>query len=600
MTALLAPFPKFVAEDNAGATLPGALLYTYAAGTTTPLATYTDSTGATPNANPVVCDSAGRANVWLTAGTAYKFVLQNSSGVVQWTVDNITGGLQGADGDAGSTWRDGTGTPSNALGVNGDYYLDTNAGDVYKKALGSYGVVGNIKGPAGSSINRIVNGTFYASLLPWATTGTDTVTLGTGRTAITGAAQMLASQSISVAVTKTGSISQGFSVQSLSGTQNLTFATACYYESLAALTANSGTVKIYFYDATGGTETLIGTYNLTATSSTPTWVDRTIDVTAYMPTLGDYGIRCELTAYVDNAGGAAGSKGTIVAVEDFKLVTSSAGTAGPTGPTGPAGPAGSSSGVQQKTTITATQTFTVPVSINYLDVTCVGAGGGGGGAGTDAGGGGTQTGGGGGGGGGATVRRRIPVTPNTGYTVTIGSKGLGSSAGTAGTNGGDTSFGTLVVAKGGSGGGSTTGTGVGAAGAAGTGSINDLTGSGTINPTLTATPIAILFGDGAAVAGGPGGAGGSGVGTNAGAAGTNIETRAGGTGGTATASRGGGGGGGASAFGAGGAGGNSSGAPSSPAAGNYGAGGGGGGGKGASASPGADGSNGICIIEWVG
>src|SRR3990167_8175100 len=53
---------------------PGGALYTYAAGTLTPLATYTDQGGATPNANPVICDINGGADVWL-GSSAYKFRL---------------------------------------------------------------------------------------------------------------------------------------------------------------------------------------------------------------------------------------------------------------------------------------------------------------------------------------------------------------------------------------------------------------------------------------------------------------------------------------------------------------------------------------------
>jgi hypothetical protein len=59
-------------------------------------------------------------------------------------------GATGATGAAGSVWRDGTGAPSNALGVNGDYYLDDATGDVYAKAGGTYSIVANITGPAGS------------------------------------------------------------------------------------------------------------------------------------------------------------------------------------------------------------------------------------------------------------------------------------------------------------------------------------------------------------------------------------------------------------------------------------------------------------------
>ena len=79
--------------DNNGLPLAGGLLYTYAAGTTTPLATYSDNTGATPNANPIVLDSAGRVSgeVWLTNGSNYKFVLKTSAAVTVWTYDNIAG-----------------------------------------------------------------------------------------------------------------------------------------------------------------------------------------------------------------------------------------------------------------------------------------------------------------------------------------------------------------------------------------------------------------------------------------------------------------------------------------------------------------------------
>ncbi len=73
--------------DNSGLPVPGCKLYTYSAGTTTPLATYSDSAG-TPNANQVVCDSAGRATVYLF-NVSYKFVLKTSADVTLWTRDNV-------------------------------------------------------------------------------------------------------------------------------------------------------------------------------------------------------------------------------------------------------------------------------------------------------------------------------------------------------------------------------------------------------------------------------------------------------------------------------------------------------------------------------
>src|SRR5687767_9827532 len=80
--------PRFRALDSNGDPLAGGLLYSYEAGTSTPLATYTTRAGTVANANPVVLDANGEADVWTTPGTDYKFELRNSSGVVQWTVDN--------------------------------------------------------------------------------------------------------------------------------------------------------------------------------------------------------------------------------------------------------------------------------------------------------------------------------------------------------------------------------------------------------------------------------------------------------------------------------------------------------------------------------
>ena len=87
--AVLTPVAKMQFLDATGAPLVGGLLYTYAAGTTTPQASYTDSTGATANTNPVVLDARGEANIWLASAT-YKFKLASSDNTELWTVDNIS------------------------------------------------------------------------------------------------------------------------------------------------------------------------------------------------------------------------------------------------------------------------------------------------------------------------------------------------------------------------------------------------------------------------------------------------------------------------------------------------------------------------------
>jgi len=86
MPAIIPPL-KFKAVDDTGAPLVGGLLYSYAAGTSTPKATYTSYTLGASNANPVVLDSNGEADVWLSG--AYKFVLKDSLGVTVYTVDDV-------------------------------------------------------------------------------------------------------------------------------------------------------------------------------------------------------------------------------------------------------------------------------------------------------------------------------------------------------------------------------------------------------------------------------------------------------------------------------------------------------------------------------
>jgi len=86
---VLTPAAKMQFFAASGIPLAGGLLYTYAAGTTTPSATYTDSSGGTANSNPIVLDARGEANVWLGAAT-YKFKLCDPTNTEIWTVDNIS------------------------------------------------------------------------------------------------------------------------------------------------------------------------------------------------------------------------------------------------------------------------------------------------------------------------------------------------------------------------------------------------------------------------------------------------------------------------------------------------------------------------------
>jgi hypothetical protein len=88
--------PRATFQTATGQPLSGGCIFTYQGGTTTPQATYTDSTGGTSNANPVILDSTGSAVMWLGVNS-YKFVAYSTGGVhcasgsLQWTVDNVPG-----------------------------------------------------------------------------------------------------------------------------------------------------------------------------------------------------------------------------------------------------------------------------------------------------------------------------------------------------------------------------------------------------------------------------------------------------------------------------------------------------------------------------
>lgn len=77
--------------DDNGDPLSGGKIYTYAAGTTTPQATYTSRSGTTANTNPIILDAAGRTpqQVWATEGLLYKYVVKTSTDVLIRTWDNI-------------------------------------------------------------------------------------------------------------------------------------------------------------------------------------------------------------------------------------------------------------------------------------------------------------------------------------------------------------------------------------------------------------------------------------------------------------------------------------------------------------------------------
>jgi hypothetical protein len=78
---------------NTGLPLAGGLLYTYQAGSSTPLTTYTTINGTVANSNPIVLGTDGRlpSEMWLTYGYFYKFVLEDANSNLIASYDNIYG-----------------------------------------------------------------------------------------------------------------------------------------------------------------------------------------------------------------------------------------------------------------------------------------------------------------------------------------------------------------------------------------------------------------------------------------------------------------------------------------------------------------------------
>lgn len=104
MSLALAPLPILAFLDNNGNPLVGGKLFTYKAGTTIKQATFTDSTGGTPNTNPVILNARGECSVWMTQNVTYKLVLAPSTDTDPptnpiWTQDNLNQGISNITSD---------------------------------------------------------------------------------------------------------------------------------------------------------------------------------------------------------------------------------------------------------------------------------------------------------------------------------------------------------------------------------------------------------------------------------------------------------------------------------------------------------------------
>jgi len=159
-------------------------VYTYAAGTNTPKAAFSDQAGTVPLTNPIVLDANGvpissvggtRVHVWVDG--SYKYVVQDSSGLTVDTVDNVTAFVAG-----GVNTIDINGLTPNASPATDDYIptYDTSATANRKVAISD--IIALVPTPASSAstLSAVLPTTSGTQISP----GSNTVPAGTKRIAI--------------------------------------------------------------------------------------------------------------------------------------------------------------------------------------------------------------------------------------------------------------------------------------------------------------------------------------------------------------------------------------------------------------------------------
>jgi hypothetical protein len=178
-TYTISPPPFLLAQNNSGTIINNACIWTYTAGTTTPAATYTTSTG-TANSNPIRSDSAGRFTAYLAPGSSYKFVYESACvppahGTTLRTADNISATPTSSAG------VDVVGTAGESITAGQAIYLSDGsggktAGQWYKAdSAAAYSSTGNWVGLATVNIASAASGTIR---IAGSVTGLSALTLG--------------------------------------------------------------------------------------------------------------------------------------------------------------------------------------------------------------------------------------------------------------------------------------------------------------------------------------------------------------------------------------------------------------------------------------
>jgi len=95
--ARLSPNGKATYLDKNGNPLAGGKIYTYINGTTTPKDTYIDEVESDTNANPVILDARGQADIWYSETGGYKVAVYDANDNLQYVTDRIFENQEGAD-----------------------------------------------------------------------------------------------------------------------------------------------------------------------------------------------------------------------------------------------------------------------------------------------------------------------------------------------------------------------------------------------------------------------------------------------------------------------------------------------------------------------
>jgi len=168
--------------DASGKPLSGGKVWTYVAGTLTPLASYTDATGLVANTNPVILDARGECSLWLAG--SYKIVLMDALNVTIYTQDVIVPYVQNAVAITGGTINStviGGVTPAAISGTTGTFTgaVSGTTGTFSGAISGTTGTFsGALSGTAISGTSAAITGPIVGVTL--ATTGYTVATLPVG------------------------------------------------------------------------------------------------------------------------------------------------------------------------------------------------------------------------------------------------------------------------------------------------------------------------------------------------------------------------------------------------------------------------------------